>query len=214
MTERHSKPALMGCLLSLACIASAHATYKCVADTMVVYRDVPCDESRGESTASSVQRPLDKEALHRKLDRLQALGVGLFQRDVPRSYEPPKEPPSAAQDTASFVPMTRFAYRLKRDQLDAEQRKKALIANEKARDALIEVVSQSMKSCGDQWTDLPKVGMSDEAFRQCTKQARFGGAIQVVVSQDSQVPLRLYVFPSQQAHKVYSIDGVISAIKP
>jgi hypothetical protein len=37
---------------------------------------------------------------------------------------------------------------------------------------------------------------------------------QLVLSQDGTVPLRLYVFPSAPASRVYSIGGMVTAVKP
>lgn len=56
--------------------------------------------------------------------------------------------------------------------------------------------------------------LSDETFRNCTLLARFGVATQIVVSEDDGVPLRLYVFASGKVKRVYSIGGVVTAVKP
>ena len=56
--------------------------------------------------------------------------------------------------------------------------------------------------------------MSDKAFRECTIKARFGGVQQVVALEHEGVALRLYVFPEGPARRVYSIGGVVTAIRP
>ena len=48
----------------------------------------------------------------------------------------------------------------------------------------------------------------------CTLHARVGSLFQLVVSEDGTTPLRLYVFSSERAHKVYTIGGVVTAIEP
>lgn len=139
----------------------------------------------------------DQAARYRKLDRLQALGVGMLRQQAPKPPEP------RASEPANPRVMT-----------DADFRQQAIAQNAKSAAALTESLNQIKADCGGQLVELPEVGMSDDFFRRCTLHAHFGGISQLVVSEDGTVPLRLYVFPSERAHKVYTIGGVITAIRP
>jgi hypothetical protein len=68
--------------------------------------------------------------------------------------------------------------------------------------------------CGGKLLDYPEVGMTDKEFRHCTKLALSGTVIQEVVDTYESIPIRLYVYRSSRAQRVYSINGVITAIKP
>jgi hypothetical protein len=143
----------------------------------------------------------DLQALHHKLDRLQALGVGMLRQHVPTPLAPPEVDQRSGE--SATLPMSRE---------ELTQRTQAENARSAAR--LSEYMNQVQAECGNRLQRLPDLGMSDENFRQCTMHARMGGVYQVVVSEDAGTPLRLYVFRSEQAHKVYSVGGVITAIKP
>lgn len=143
----------------------------------------------------------DVQALHRKLDRLQALGVGMLHQHVPT-------PPANAEavqdpDESASRPMSR-----------EEIRQRTLAENASSTTRLNQIMDKAQADCGGQLRQLPELGMSDEAFRQCTVHARFGNVYQIVVSDDAGTPMRLYVFRAEQAHKVYSIGGVVTAIVP
>jgi hypothetical protein len=73
------------------------------------------------------------------------------------------------------------------------------------RTKLTKIVEDLEKACGGKLSQYPSVGMSDEFFRNCTTLARFGSVIQVVATEEDKFPLRLYVFPSQRASRVYSV---------
>jgi hypothetical protein len=74
--------------------------------------------------------------------------------------------------------------------------------------------NETKNACGSQLAKFPTVGMTDKMFRECTTYARVNLASQVVVSDDGdgKIPLRLYVF-NNTPRRVYSIDGVITAIQ-
>ena len=79
---------------------------------------------------------------------------------------------------------------------------------------LTRVYEDMRASCGGTVHEKVVVGMSDETFRRCALQARFGNIRQVVVDQDGASPLRLYVFGSGSPSRVYTIDGVVTAVQP
>ncbi len=145
--------------------------------------------------------PADQQRLYKRLDRLQALGVGLVGQHAP------KPPASAQPEQASRLPspfgLTQEAYR---QQLERH--------NEQAAASLSQHLAEVKNQCGGKLPDYPELGMSDEAFRLCTIHARYGGVRQIVVSEAGGVPLRLYVFSSERAHKVYSMGGVVTRIEP
>jgi len=143
----------------------------------------------------------DLQALHRKLDRLQALGVGMLHQHVPTPLA--NAEPVQSSDESASRPMSR-----------EELRQRTLAENASSTTRLNQIIDKAQADCGGQLRQLPELGMSDETFRQCTVHARFGKVYQIVVSEDAGTPMRLYVFREEQAHKVYSIGGVITAIVP
>jgi hypothetical protein len=144
---------------------------------------------------------LNHQALYRRLDRLQALGVGLRGQQAPK---PPTQPEQSRTDEPdTYTPTSR---------MDIEQR--TIRDNAAAMGRLKSRIDELKAHCGSRWHEYPELGMSDEAFRTCTLHAHFGNLTQVVVSQEGKAPLRLYVFATERAHKVYTIDGVVTAIQP
>jgi hypothetical protein len=219
MTVRHkdsgtslASRAVLGCVLSLtlqfAAPADAQAVNRCVVDGKVLYQDAPCQEQR-ETVGQGIEQAKHNELLHRKLDRLQAQGYGMVQRQ-------PHAPPPRAPESDKFVPQPRSyaAREAEEDRISAEIQEQTERKNAESAAALTRILDENKQACGGKLLDYPEIGMSDETFRNCTIHARFGGVTQIVVSEDGNVPLRLYVFPTQQARRVYSIGGVITAIKP
>jgi len=155
----------------------------------------------GASAHADGPGALDEAARYRKLDRLQALGFGMLNQQAPK----PPEPADAHGASAPFS-QQRIT--------DGELRRRSIAQNAKSAAALTEALNRIKADCGGQLLEWPEVGMSDDVFRRCTLHARFGNIAQLVVSEDRDTPLRLYVFPSERAHKVYTIGGVVTAIRP
>jgi hypothetical protein len=80
--------------------------------------------------------------------------------------------------------------------------------------ALTQQLDAVQASYGGKLLDLPVVGMRDETFRNCTLHARFGGATQIVAVEEDGVALRLHIFPRGKAERVYSVDGLVTAVRP
>jgi hypothetical protein len=213
----------MALLLATVGISGVHATgahagaavYQCKGD---VFQDHPCDGAVGAAPAplTAPARPAyDKQALERELDRLQALGVGMIQRTLPKAQPPRVAPVPKANDFFKPQPPLSYMQREAREQAISAR----LLAQTEHHNAvsvvkLSQFIEQQERQCGGPLAELPTVGMSDETFRQCTMLARFGEIDQIVVSEANGVPLRLYVFPTAKVRRVYSIDGVVTAIKP
>jgi len=208
---RHALAIALPMALQIAAEAQAQGVNKCVVDGKVLYQDAPCIEQR-ETVGQRIDQAKRNEALHRQLDRLQALGYGMVQRQP----SPAPAPPSAAPASERFVPEPRShaAREAREARITAELQERSERKNAESAAALTRILDQNQQACGGKLIDYPALGMSDETFRNCTIHARFGGVTQIVVSEDGKIPLRLYVFPTERAHKVYSIGGVITAIKP
>lgn len=193
---------------------SGPVIYKCSAHGQPVFQDQPCPgESAGKQQTPAPRKTYDVAALERRLDRLQAMGVGLRQATLP-----PTAPPDPPQiKPLYFKPQPRLSWGERDALLNAKiQRMNAQSEHNNAVSAakLGQGIESAMQACGGQLLDYPQVGMSDQRFRQCTKLARFGSITQVVVGDDNGVPLRLYVFSSGKIRRVYSIDGVVADVKP
>ena len=196
-------------LLALAA-APAWAVNKCVIDGRTVYQDSVCPGT-GPTGAEDLERRERIEALHRRLDQLQARGVGLVQR-APATSPPPVQPSDRPEPSPLLA--RRRPTPEQREAEGARLTAKTMAANEKSRQALVQIVDGMVQSCGGKSPQQPVVGMSDETFRNCTLQARFGGVQQIVAIEHEGVPLRLYVFPRGKVERVYSVGGVVTAVKP
>lgn len=172
-------------VIQMVCQTEALAINKCIVGGQITYQDVPCEEEQ-RIVVQEAPRKEHNAVLHRKLDRLAAQGYGMVQQ-LPAPVAPP---------------------------VGSEWKERTLRTNAESIAALTRVLDDAAKSCGGKLIDYPAIGMSDETFRKCTTHARFGGATQVVISEDGKVPLRLYIFPTERAGRVYSIGGVITAIRP
>ncbi|MCL2021860.1 MAG: hypothetical protein FWG81_07160 [Betaproteobacteria bacterium] len=188
---------------------------KCNINGQLVYQNRPCPST--ETTEQHRVRKDSYKMLHRKLDQMQALGVGLVQHAPPR---PPKPPPET-EDDGRFVVGPRSWFELQAQEeeelaIDARLQEQTERNNAESIAKLTQSIDRMLKACGvDKPIKEPVVGMSDETFRNCTMLARFGSIIQIVASDDGGIPIRLYVFPSNsKITRVYSIDGVITAVKP
>lgn len=202
----------LACALAAAAIPGlALAMNKCQVDGRVVYQDTPCAEAR-ETVAVGLQRQQRIEVLHRKLDQLQAQGVGMLTRPAPAARVPPAAP--AGEESEMFVPTTRRQLEARRRASDEQLRADTERANTQAGAQLTKVLNAAAQACDGKLDDYPHLGMSDEKFRLCTTHARFGNPVQVVVAEEDKLALRLYVFSSQRAQRVYTVGGVVTAIRP
>lgn len=199
-------------ILAAACLAQlpvqAREFNKCTIDGKVAYQDTPCPAEL-ETVAQGLQRKARIKELERKLDQLQSQGKGMIQGQPPKPSEPPPE-----RENEPFVAQPRGSREARAAQISAQHQERSARTNAESAAALTRIFDTAKEACGGKLERYPTVGMSDEFFRKCTMHARIGGVTQIVVSEDGSVPLRLYVFPSDQASRVYSIGGVITAIKP
>ncbi len=152
------------------------------------------------------------ETLQMRLDQLQAQGVGMVHRPPPKQEAPVEGTIGSREDR--FVPMSRDEFRRRRDEQSREIEERTKQKNRESAERLTNFLDEAKRGCGGKLYDYPEVGMSDETFRNCTIHARVGGVTQIVVDEYESKPLRLYVFSTSRAQRVYSIDGVITAIKP
>ena len=188
---------------------SAAAINKCVVDGKPVFQDAPCDEQR-ETAAQTRARELRNEAYHRELDRLAAQGVGL-QRETPQAPAPQAK--RDAGESEMFQPKSRSQLQMEREAARRRQREETERRNAESAARLTRMIDEMAERCGGDPKQVPRVGMSDAQFRECTFHARFGGVRQVVAIERDHKALRLYVF-TNEPHRVYSVDGVVTAITP
>jgi hypothetical protein len=149
--------------------------------------------------------------LHKKLDHLAAQGHGLIQD---------KFTPEVPNPGKNYKHVPTMSINQKRDfdaqEYEVQHQKFQQEIKEKNADSLKKFnqrVAEIKDSCGGKMYEHAIVGMSDETFRNCTKQARFNQALQIVVSKNGNIPLRLYIFSSTVESRVYTINGVITAVK-
>jgi Skp family chaperone for outer membrane proteins len=158
------------------------------------------------ANAGRVHKKLDFESIYLKLDQLQAQGVGMAPERPKTGRWAPEE-----KDTGKF--MTGDELRAKQARMMSDYAERTNRENAKNAAELSNIVKKAEQTCGGKMTQFPVIGMTDEYFRMCTSHARFGGIKQAVVSQSGTIPLRLYVFGYNQPKRVYSVNGVITAIK-
>lgn len=154
--------------------------------------------------------------LHRKLDQLAEDGHG---RIVPprRAAAPIPAAPADNGEPEYFVGRPRMSrgereakIRQSLIEADAQSRQK----NQESQARLNAMLDRSTRDCGGQLPNVPVVGITDEAFRVCTLFAKFTAPYQIVVANEGAVQLRLYLYESQSIERVYSVGGVVTAIKP
>jgi hypothetical protein len=198
-------------LLQFAGPSHASTIIKCTVDGKLIYQDTPCNNNSETVEQWTAKQERYKE-LHKKLDRLAALGYGMRQQPPP---QPVVRVPQAEDTIISHHRMSRME-RFAQDEAFAKRvQEQAEKNNAQSGAALSKIIEQAEQKCGGKkLADYPVVGMSDESFRLCTIQARFNHAMQVVVSDDAGVPLRLYIYQTERASRVYSIDGVVTAVSP
>ena len=196
-------------LLAAFGASPAPAINKCLVDGKPVFQDAPCEEQR-ETVAQARERQKRIEAYHRELDQLAAQGVGLHREAASAPPPPPKPDPS---DDGLFHPKSRAQLAFEREQAHRRQREESEHRNAESAARLTRMIDDMAERCGGDPKQVPRVGMSDAQFRECTFHARFGGVRQVVAIERDRKPLRLYLF-SNEPHRVYSVDGVVTAITP
>lgn len=198
-------PLALALLLLLAAVP-AFAINKCVVDGKSVYQDTPCEEQR-ETVAQGRERQKRVEGYHRELDELARQGHGMHRQEA---SAPPE--PKAAPEPEMFKPKSRAAVRaeqraaMERHQEESERR------NAESAAGLTRMLDDMAEKCKGDPRQAPRLGMSDAQFRECTIHARFGGVKQVVAVERDGVPLRLYIF-TNEPRRVYSVDGVVTAIR-
>lgn len=164
-----------------------------------------------ETVGQGVQKQALYETLYRRLDQLQARGVGMVNRPPPKQEAPMED---ISLRDGHLVPMTKDEYRRRLDQRYKEIEERSKQKNKESAARLTNFLDEAKRGCGGKMLDYPEVGMSDEVFRNCTLHARVGGVTQIVADEYESMPLRLYVFGTSRAQRVYAIDGVITAIRP
>jgi hypothetical protein len=159
------------------------------------------------SNPDVIQRNAKNKGYHERLDQMQAQGIGRAPKvkaPVPEKVEQSKE--------LKFVPMSKSQYRQRLDDSYEEYAKQSARKNQENIERLNEDLKKRSEGCGGKLIDYPVVGMSEETFRNCTIHARYGGLTDVYSETFNNVPIRLYVFDSLRVTRVYSVDGVITAI--
>lgn len=210
-TDGSFRKQILLCALLLAGHTETSAFNKCTVEGKTVYQDAACAPG---TLDQAFQTKSNREELHKELDLLQAKGVGMIGPHSTKSEPAPAENSDSADD-GRFVGMSRSAFRAKQERQFAEIARNSERRNAESAAQLTKILDDAKQACGGKLSKYPEVGMSDAYFRKCTMHARFGGITQIVVSQKGVIPLRLYVFShATEAQRVYSIDGVITAVKP
>lgn len=213
---------IMGLALAIAAmspvpaVTQGTAIYHCKANDQTVFQDHPCAGTVAETPPSPASKQVfDEAALEHKLDRLQALGVGLIQPSPPSAQQSsPEREPLYPAGSKPMRRMTWGEYQQMQQAWTARLTAQAEHNNAVAAAKLSQDEEHMQQRCGEKLSDLPNVGMSDDAFRLCTALARYGHITQIVVSDEDGIPLRLYVFPTEKIRRVYSINGVVTAVRP
>lgn len=193
--------------LAMLAAVPAFAINKCVVDGKTVYQDAQCEEKR-ETVAQDRERQKRLEAYHRELDQLASRGHGLQRREAP----PPPPTPPARPEPEMFQPKSRAQVRGEQAAALARHREESERGNAESAARLTRMLDDMAEKCRANPTQVPRVGMSDAEFRNCTVHARFGGVKQVVAVERDRIPLRLYIL-TNEPHRVYSVDGVVTAIR-
>ena len=208
------KAVWLGLLLLVAGLADAAAgeMVRCMLNGSVVIKEAPCQvPNAGERAAQQAKI----EAYHRQLDQLLAAGAG---KTRPQKVDPPPPQRAAEDDTPQYfqtMPRAQRRAKYRADAAAATERATAQARENNAANAvrLTAMLDEAKAACGGRLFDMPKLGMSDREFRECTTFSRFNPVQEVVAAHDGPLQLRLYVFSTAHPSRVYSVDGVITALK-
>jgi hypothetical protein len=200
------------CALAAAAIGwhtEARAIYKCIVDGTVTFQDMVCEEDR-ETLSQEAARKAHYASMYRKLDQLAAQGHGMVKRQAASTQiVKPK-----AEDRDIWSNQCDAASLGYQDCVSTKWEMQTERNNARSAAALTSSIETMKDACGGMLFDYPSVGMSDETFRKCTIHARFNRKTQIVVSEDGEVPLQLYIFSTDRASRVYLIGGVVTEIRP
>lgn len=170
-----------------------------------------------EATADGLPLQDINAQYQEKLDSLWAQDAGRIPPPLPAPVSVLPDTSMAALPPPQRLPgMSKSEYRSRLavyraselDRLNAVSAKK----NSESALKLGEFVSAAKKVCNENLTDGPAVGMSDEYFRDCTKLARFTSPTNLIDTEENGVPLRLYVYDTNQWQRIYVAAHVIIAI--
>lgn len=199
--------------------SSAWAVHKCVANNKTIYQELPCEQNL-PTVAQDLVKNESNEVLHRRLDSLLASGVGVKSRSDQKRQEPV---PAQAVDTVASTPEENEKFQSQpRSRANREARQAqagrnsyqdALEKNAKASERMQKDHDEMLNLCSGKTFKKPVIGMTDEQFRMCTLPNRLGAIEKWVVADDKGMPLRLYISPTQPASRVYTIGGVVTAVK-
>jgi len=200
-------------MLLLSISGPVNAAYLCTADGKTTYQDKPC------TAAIVAQNTLAREhvlRLQQKLDQLAADGFGRV--IPPRRAATPIPPASRPNDEPEYFVgrprMSRDAREAQIRQSLAEADARTRQKNQESQAQLNEIIERAKHDCGGELQRVPVVGMRDETFRMCTTFAKFTVPYQIVVANEGAVQLRLYLYESRTVERVYSVGGVITAVRP
>jgi hypothetical protein len=219
-TQPHSflRLLLTGFMGLVACFP-ASAVYKCTVDSKIIFQELPCAASL-PTVAQELEKKQKHELLHQKLDALWAKGIGIKARSG--ATPAPTAAPVASdianqkmQDEEKFraEPRSRGLREARQAETSRKAQQTAMEQNENVKAQLQKSYDDMVVFCGGKVFKNPVLGMRDEQFRLCTLPNRLGAIAQVVVADDNGIPLRLYFSPMQPETRVYTIDGLVTAIK-
>lgn len=162
----------------------------------------------------ALAQPAASASLFAQLDALLASGEG-------RGSSRPRPPlPPAVEADLQQSPDTEKSELFQpksRDQAAAESNAKFAQAvqniQEKNAARLAELTQKIIQNCGSDQLTKAFIGMSQQAFEECSPEVRFGGNLTHVVSaQAGPDTARLYAFDNDQIHKVYVFNRVVQLI--
>ncbi len=202
-------------LIAALAAAPAYPINKCLVEGRVTFQDAPCDEAR-ETVAEGLARRRSAEKYHQRLDELAAQGQGLVQRAPAASPAPAAASPPVIRIEEPWQPRPRSVTRAWEEQRRRAREQSELSQRRNAENAAIltQTLDAENRACHGGLVRYPTIGMSDANFRNCTIHARHGGVTQIVATEEDGIQLRLYVFPGNKASRVYSVDGVVTLIRP
>lgn len=200
----------VGIFISLFLYGDVWAVNKCLVKGKVIYQDIECELEK-ETPAQETTRQEKLEKLHRKLDLMDVKNIGVVKNQPIQKAE---EQRPQEDEPEMYVSQPRGGREQRRRDLNSSEYAKAMEKNRETEKAMNAIANEVERKCGKQLLILPLVGMSDEAFRMCTTHGRFGGVERVIVGEDGGVALRLYLSSRIGFSRVYSVGGVITAIKP
>jgi hypothetical protein len=186
-----------------------HAVNKCIVNGQVVFQDRPCVDAL-ETVGQTFKRKDVEEQYYAALDRLQAGGKGIIEY---RAYSPRNREIKQVENEPTYFKAQSGTRDSRSTEIVAKLTEQTVQSNAASTARLTAILEDAKARCGGSLDEQPRLGMTEERFRNCTLSTRFGNVTQVVEFRVDEKELRLFIMPNSNYKRIYMIDGVVTKMR-